>query len=149
MSSIKHPIIKGQKRVIFHRFLTQISPSNHYMLWPNLLICPLNHNCSLAIIIFQTTPLNPRYLRQNFNRVFPFSPLFSFLILKFIILQGKTLLKFEYSFSFSVSSFQYFFQYFKYLSFFYCSFSFLILFYFSILFFFYFLSFNNYTGLIY
>ncbi len=46
MSSVKCPILKGQKRVFFHRFLTQISSSNHYMLWWKLIISYQNHNTS-------------------------------------------------------------------------------------------------------
>ena len=46
MSSIKHPIFKGQKTVFFHCFLTLFSSSNHYMLWSTPIIFPLNHNTS-------------------------------------------------------------------------------------------------------
>ena len=106
---------------------------------PQTLTITMFYSCCLAINIFIFTPLNPRYLCQHFNDVFPFSPLFSFLILKFINLQGKTLLKFEYSFSFILFFFQSFFQYFKYLSFFFShflfSFFFIFPFFFSLIFF--------------
>ena len=46
MSSVKCPILKGQKTVFFHQFSTHFSSLNHYMLWSNPIISPLNHNTS-------------------------------------------------------------------------------------------------------
>ena len=46
MSSINHPKNSGQKTVFFHSFLAPKSPLNHYMLWSNPIISPLNHNTS-------------------------------------------------------------------------------------------------------
>jgi len=46
MSSINHPKNSGQKTVLFHSFLAPKSPLNHYMLWSNPIISPLNHNTS-------------------------------------------------------------------------------------------------------
>jgi len=46
MSSINHPKNSGQKTVLFHSFLAPKSPLNHYMLWLNPIISPLNHNTS-------------------------------------------------------------------------------------------------------
>lgn len=46
ISSINHPKNSGQKTVFFHSFLAPKSPLNHYMLWSNPIISPLNHNTS-------------------------------------------------------------------------------------------------------
>ena len=51
MSSVKCPILKGQKRVFFHRFLTLFSSLNHYMLWSKSIIPCHNHNTSSELLL--------------------------------------------------------------------------------------------------
>lgn len=120
----------GVFSLIFDPFLS----SNHYMWWSNLIISPPNHNVVMQYSFSISPPSTPDTFVHHFNIVQPYSPLFSFLILKFINLQGKTLLKFEYSFSFSLLYFQSFFQYFKYFSLFYFSFFYIFSFFFSFIF---------------
>ena len=79
MSSIKHPIFKGQKTVFFHCFLTQFSSSNHYMLWSTPIIFPLNHNTSSELYsqreeFLGTYPLTLLFLFYNLYLQIPLSP---------------------------------------------------------------------------